>query len=516
MAYSFGPGLTATAGKAQFINRMQGSTPSTVGPTADFSTSSGATTPASAAAPATPKQQFIQNSTSGSTQAPATNASVAPVTPSYNAATQSNPTSTPAAGSSSNPAPGTYTPPGTANGQPITAAPSNPYDSYSKAFDIYAQSLKASPEEQQAKTYLNNLITQRSQDVQRGLNSGETQGFANALADKVNREDSIGIDSASRGLEALTSYRSANTDSAKARADYLGNIISASKPVSVAPGSSLVNPITGDTVASGGSLADKNALDTFFNLQQAYPDAKIAWDAGKSSQANLQAAQDAAAQSPTYQAKSTTMRSIQLPGGGIGFYNSKDNSVTDGNGVTTFIDTATAAADKADAASLKKQQDYSDSTQRAFNTANANLQQLVTYMQQAGVNNGSTVPLINDLENKAKAGLLDPGTIAAYKAAIAGLRAEYAQVLSRGGEVTEGQRAQANSLIPDNLTPAQLQQVTDRLKIEGGNAISEAQGQISTINSRMQQRIQKAVQGSAPPSSPAPLQNNSADPLGIL
>jgi hypothetical protein len=75
-------------------------------------------------------------------------------------------------------------------------------------------------------------------------------------------------------------------------------------------------------------------------------------------------------------------------------------------------------------------------------------QQLVSYMQSAGINAGSNVPIINELQNKVKAGVTDPGTIAAYEAALAGLRAEYAQVLSRGGEVTEGQRAQANSTHP--------------------------------------------------------------------
>lgn len=139
----------------------------------------------------------------------------------------------------------------------------------------------------------------------------------------------------------------------------------------------------------------------------------------------------------------------------------------------------------ADTASLKTQQLYADSTDRAFKTANANLAQLVGYMQSAGVNMGSTVPAINELQNKVKAGVSDPGTIAAFQAALAGLRAEYAQVLSRGGEVTEGQRAQAASLIPDNLTPAQLQQVTDRLNIEGTNAVKEAQQKVSDIQTRL-------------------------------
>lgn len=135
--------------------------------------------------------------------------------------------------------------------------------------------------------------------------------------------------------------------------------------------------------------------------------------------------------------------------------------------------------------SLNTQQKYLDSTQRAFNTANQNLTTLTGFMTKAGINTDSSIPLLNSIQNGIKAGVLDPGSIGGYNAAIAGLRAEYAQVLSRGGEVTEGQRSQANSLIPDNLTPSQLQQVADRLNAEGTNAVNEAQGQVTKIQGQI-------------------------------
>lgn len=144
----------------------------------------------------------------------------------------------------------------------------------------------------------------------------------------------------------------------------------------------------------------------------------------------------------------------------------------------------TLSTPKANAASLSKQQEYADTTQRAFNTANDNLGSLLSYMSVAGVNNGSTVPLVNSLQNKVKAGVTDAGTIAGFRSALAGLRSEYAQVLSRGGEVTDSARASATSLLPDNLTPAQLKQVADRLNIEGSNAIKEANAQVQVIKDR--------------------------------
>lgn len=138
-----------------------------------------------------------------------------------------------------------------------------------------------------------------------------------------------------------------------------------------------------------------------------------------------------------------------------------------------------------DSSSLKTQQAYADTTSRAFNTANDNLKQLISFMTTAKVNTGSTVPAINELQNKVKAGLTDAGTIAAFQAALQGLRAEYAQVLSRGGEVTEGQRNAANALIPDNISPAQLQQVADRLNVEGTNAVKEANAKVTEIKGRI-------------------------------
>lgn len=88
----------------------------------------------------------------------------------------------------------------------------------------------------------------------------------------------------------------------------------ASKPVSVAMGSSLVNPLTGKTVASGGSYTDKQAYDTFFNLAQTYPDANIQWNDAITPQQNLQAAQKAAQASPSFEAKQTVYAINPLTG----------------------------------------------------------------------------------------------------------------------------------------------------------------------------------------------------------
>lgn len=153
-------------------------------------------------------------------------------------------------------------------------------------------------------------------------------------------------------------------------------------------------------------------------------------------------------------------------------------------GIKAAAVTTANAGPAADAASLKTQQAYLDTTNRAYQTATQNFTVLQNFMQQYGLNQ-SNVPLINQLQNKIKAGVADPGAVAAFNSQLAGLRAEYAQVLSRGGEVTDSSRASAASLIPDDLSPAQLATIEQQLNLEAGNAISESQSQINTIQGRI-------------------------------
>ena len=139
----------------------------------------------------------------------------------------------------------------------------------------------------------------------------------------------------------------------------------------------------------------------------------------------------------------------------------------------------------ADTSSLKTQQSYADTVSRSFSTAQDNLKNIVGFMQKAGINAGSNAPFINDLQNAIKGKLVDPGTIAAFQSALQGLRSEYAQVLARGGEVTDNARNSAAALIPDNITAAQLQQVAAQLNNEGTNAIKEANQKVTDIQTRL-------------------------------
>lgn len=146
--------------------------------------------------------------------------------------------------------------------------------------------------------------------------------------------------------------------------------------------------------------------------------------------------------------------------------------------------TANKADAKALSSALTQNIQYANNTQRAFNTANDTLNALTSWMQQNGVN-PSQYPDYNQFTNFLKSKGLDPGAAGGYNAQIATLRSEYAQVLARGGTVTDQSRSAASALIPDGLSPAQLQTVADRLKVDATNVVNDAQKQISQIHDQI-------------------------------
>jgi hypothetical protein len=148
----------------------------------------------------------------------------------------------------------------------------------------------------------------------------------------------------------------------------------------------------------------------------------------------------------------------------------------------------------AQAAALKEQTSYLNTTQRAFNTANDTLDALVSWMQQNGIN-ASQFPDYNSFANFLKSKGIDPGAAGGYKAQIATLRAEYSQVLAKGGVRSVETDQAAAKLIPDGLSPAQLQVVANRIKIDGQNVVNDAQKQVQQI----QDNINKII--APPPSS---------------
>lgn len=197
-----------------------------------------------------PKNQFIQNlaSSSGATDPNYTASLSSSGNTQSQGPTQSyGPLGVPSSGT---PASSSFTTPSGAkvdsSGNTLSAPPSNAIDNYRSAMGTYLSSLTATPEEKNARTYLNKLLGNAQQDQEKALNSGETLGFATGEAGRVGRQNQYAIDSATRGLDALTGYRAQDTTAAKARLDFEQGLFDLqNKPISLPYGGSLYYPGSG-------------------------------------------------------------------------------------------------------------------------------------------------------------------------------------------------------------------------------------------------------------------------------
>lgn len=285
---------------------------------------------------------------------------------------------------------------------------------------------------------------------------GDTMNYAQGATAKAQAQNTL-----AQGVNAVQQL-GANQTLNTAQLARTGNIASAQAQLQY-------NPV---------AVSGENALNQYNALQQQYPNAAIpAYNSSLSPAENQQLAQQAVAQSPAYQAQ--FQGTYTTPGGGLSTYNKLN---PDGGG-SELVSGADAATGAANASSLATQTQNYNSTQSAFNTANKTLGTMIQFMNQNGINDNS-VPILNQLENKAKAGLISPGVVAAYNADIAELQTNYAQILSRGGSVA-GTNDEANSLINPNLKPADLQKVLGELTRNGQNALDALGGQISTIKSQL-------------------------------
>lgn len=104
--------------------------------------------------------------------------------------------------------------------QPAAAPQTDRYASYKSAMEQYIKSLGPSQQETDASNNLNNLTLQSKKDYEEALTRGDTLGFASGEAQRVNRNNSFGIEAASNALNALTGQRSASTEAQRTRLDF--------------------------------------------------------------------------------------------------------------------------------------------------------------------------------------------------------------------------------------------------------------------------------------------------------
>jgi hypothetical protein len=294
---------------------------------------------------------------------------------------------------------------------------------------------------------------------------GDTLDYAQGATAKAMQLNSQQQLAANQAMDVQALLRSGNIAGATA-------LVQGNAPQSVAPGSSLVTPTTGQEIYSGlGGYQAVQGIQTVNNLAQQHADAGIL------PTDSLTVATQKAAASPSFQAQYSMP--FSLPAGGLGVYNKTTGQVQ------TLVSTEQAATGTADSASLVKAQGYVDNLTPALKTADANFTNLTNLMKRAGIDDQQT-PIINQLTQKLGK-TVGNGDIYAYQSSINNLRSEYASVLAAkgGGVVDDSVRAQANQFIPDSLNLAQLTKVEKQIQLEGQTALSQYQGQIDAIKARL-------------------------------
>lgn len=301
---------------------------------------------------------------------------------------------------------------------------------------------------------------------------GDTLAYAQGATARAQSQNSLSQLSATQALQVQTLLRQGNIAGAQA-------LVDAFKPQSVSPGSSLVSPVSGQETYNGlGGYTGVQAIQTYNNLQQNFPDAQIPpYNQSLTPEQNLQAAQTAAAQSPSFQSRNLVP--VQLPGGGYSFVN-KNQLITGPNGQSQIISSADAAQADAYKTAIGTLTNQGAQISSQINTVDNNFPLLLNIVQKYNLN--ANLPLMNQFQQLGDKQLGQSGVVQ-LNAIATGLKATIAQIVSRGGSVDNQTRNEANALLPTTVNFSTLQDLYRVVKAEGA-------GVVKGINDEKQQNVQ--------------------------
>lgn len=155
-----------------------------------------------------------------------------------------------------------------------------------KAFqDKYLAAIQPTAEETALQKRVNELKTQAGLNQEQALLSGETSSFAGGEAQRVARTDALKLAGAAEALQALQGQR----ENTLKQLQYLQSTNDGSFKTQLEI-QKLQNEVSG---------IDKQAQDTFFNLQQSNPDVPYNYDATKTPTENLNEFRKLVAAKPT-------------------------------------------------------------------------------------------------------------------------------------------------------------------------------------------------------------------------
>ena len=169
-------------------------------------------------------------------------------------------------------------------------------------------------------------------------------------------------------------------------------------------------------------------------------------------------------------------------------------------GLGEFNPALVKAENKASVASLVDTQGQRDQISTNLTTADNNFKLLQGFMQQNHINSSQS-PIVNQAE-QALGKFKGTGAYYSFSEQIQGLKNEYSQILAKGGTATDSVRSAADNLVPDKISPADLQVVVDWLQKEGQNVLASKDKTINDIKGRLN-------------TTGSPKSSSANDPLGI-
>lgn len=292
---------------------------------------------------------------------------------------------------------------------------------------------------------------------------------ATARAQQLNNQSLL---AGQQGLQVQELMRQGNIAAA-------GALVDAYQPVNVSPGTSLVNPVDGQQTYNGtGGYVGMQAIQTYNNLQQNFPDAQIpAYDQNKTPEQNLQIAQQLSSQAPSFQSRSTIP--VTLPGGGYALVNKNQVAGYNSDGTAIIVSPGQAAQADAAKSSINKLTNDRSQLQSAITAADSNFPILLNIANAAGVNNNA--PVINELKQKVLNKTSQSQALAALNTLVPSLQAEYSRIIARGGTVDDNTRKSAQAIINGTYSLGQLQAVYAVVQREGANVLKGYDNEINRL-----------------------------------
>jgi len=145
---------------------------------------------------------------------------------------------------------------------------------------------------------------------------------------------------------------------------------------------------------------------------------------------------------------------------------------------------------------MAKQIEYASTLNRALQSADADLQQVLKKYESSGVND-SSMPISNIIANASKYHLGN-ADVSAYKSSLSEISRLYSQVFSSTGRTTDATNKTAQDIIDGNISIDNLKQVAGQLQALGKIDVDKANDAVKASQDSMRGIVPGASRGNTP------------------